>query len=228
MRHSLPDCLIFDWDGTLANSLDIIIKAFQTTACELGLDEPDALLLQNSMGEPPTTVIQRLYPELYTNDFAERFLTCFRAHYGKHSHSIQLLPSVLEVLQKLYLQGKTLAIASNKSKLLLETELEATQVRMFFSSIKSISDYPGKPNPAMLQAIMNETHHTPTQCLMIGDHHNDLLAARACQMRSLAVLTGSQDRCALSSYNPDFILKSASELLSAFNLQAQSTQENHE
>lgn len=219
MSNTLPECLIFDWDGTIADSIPLIIETFQRTATKLQLKVPRAAAIRESIGEPPHVALQHFYPTLYTESFGLRFYSHFRTIYtnGHANHLADTLPGIRLTIAKLYVEGKTLAIASNKSKQLLETELRITRMHAFFSVVACVSDYPAKPDPAMINAIIRQTQFSPCKCLMIGDHHNDILAARAAGIRSLAVLTGSQDRHVLADYHPDFTLETAADLLSHFS-----------
>ncbi|MEC8064141.1 MAG: HAD family hydrolase [Pseudomonadota bacterium] len=207
-------CIIFDWDGTLIDSIKPLIVAFNQTCDELSLARPDQDRLRKSFGNHSQTILKQLMaPSMEAKEF-ESFVITFEKLFFEHYRSLHpiLIENTKPTLVELKNQGYHICIATNAPRPVLLRGLKATGTMDLFDFTASADEFPPKPSPLMLEkcAIMTET--LPENCLMVGDHYNDILAGQAASMQTIGVLTGSQDRQGLSAHQPSDILPSAAEL----------------
>jgi phosphoglycolate phosphatase-like HAD superfamily hydrolase len=83
-----------------------------------------------------------------------------------------------------------------------------------FDVIITYNDTPGraKPNPYPLQLAASRLGVSEARSILVGDTHQDVLAARNARMRCIAVLWGYETEASLSRYSPDHMVSSPAEL----------------
>jgi phosphoglycolate phosphatase len=108
----------------------------------------------------------------------------FAADYSAHATvESRLFPDVLPVLTVLAQQGWRMACCTNKPERAARTLLQAVGVLPLLSAVGGGDSFPvRKPDPGHLLATLALAGGTPQTTLMLGDHHNDVLAARAAGM----------------------------------------------
>ncbi len=205
--------LIFDWDGTLLNSIGALTDTFFQTCKTFSLPTPTQADLQNSFGSPSESIVQRFFPDTCQKDphFVQNFIRTFRQ--GYLNSKPQLFTHSKETLILLHESGYTLCVATNKNRISFDQELQQTGLDHLISLSKTPTECAAKPNPAMLHSICNTLGVAPENCVMIGDHSNDIVAAHEASMPAVLLLQGKKtDPNAFSSLNPEAILKSIEDL----------------
>ena len=204
--------LIFDWDGTLLDSISPLTEAFILTCSQLNIECPDQNAIRASFGNPPQTIVQSFFPKLVAEDtkFFNKFVTLFRGLYSQQAPC--LFSQSKTTLEKLQSAGYSIHIASNKTRQLLEKEIHSTGLIDIIKSSKTPSEHAAKPEPEMLQAICNQEVIPPETCLMIGDNANDILAAHAAGIPTVILGYNHKQAQSLSTYHPEAILDSIIEL----------------
>lgn len=204
---------IFDWDGTLIDTIHSIEQAYLHAARDHCLPDPCMQAVRKSIGSPPMQAIAEVFPDQQSDTFVSSFVTTFRKHYQQHQPS--LIPGAKETLYQLHAHGKKLAIASNKELATLQREIHAHGLSNLFHCVQSVCLNAPKPSPAMLQAACDALGLPPHACCMVGDHHNDVLAAKAMHMPCIAVLTGSQTKDELAMHQPNYVFASVHALITS-------------
>ncbi len=198
----MPELLIFDWDGTLCDSLSRIALCLQLSAADAGLPEPSLASAKNIVGLGLDEVMSELFPSA---DNATR--VDLRTSYSKHfiredSTPSAFFPGVREHLEKLREQGFVLAVATGKSRKGLDRVLDAVDMAGFFHSTRCADETASKPHPAMLFSLLDEFGVAPGAALMIGDTSYDMEMARTAEVPRLAVSYGAHSRERLLEYQP--------------------------
>jgi len=198
----VPELLIFDWDGTLCDSLARIALCLQLSAADVGLPPPSVAAARNIVGLGLDEVMRELFPGV---DAATT--TKLRASYSLHfiredSTPSAFFPGVRTHLEKLRGQGFSLAVATGKSRKGLDRVLEAVGMQSFFHSTRCADETASKPHPAMLFSLLDEFGVAPESALMVGDTSYDMEMARAAQVPRLAVSYGAHCRERLLEYQP--------------------------
>jgi phosphoglycolate phosphatase len=148
------DLIIFDWDGTLFDSVGQIVRSLQFAAQQFQqpLLDDDA---KSVIGLGLPEVMQRLFPQV--PELHQQILTCYGQHYVENSGSDVWFDGVAELLDALKAQGKLLAVATGKSRKGLDRVLAQTQSANKFVATRAASETRSKPDPLMLQEILNVT-----------------------------------------------------------------------
>lgn len=197
---------IFDWDGTILDSIDTIVNSVHGAARDLNLSILDNQTVKNIIGLRLDTAIRQLYPELSADE-----LTLFLEKYTKHFHSLEktapnLYPNVLETLHKLRESHVLLAVATGKSRVGLDRILKMVGMTDFFDATRCADETAGKPDPKMLNELLDQFGLSNKEAVMIGDASFDLQMAHNAGIDCIAVSYGAQPAKALKDYTPLHII----------------------
>ncbi|WP_179998736.1 HAD family hydrolase [Acinetobacter sp. YH12239] len=201
--------IIFDWDGTLFDSVGQIVKSLKFAAKQFNqpLTDEDA---KSIIGLGLPEVAQVLFPQV--PDLHEAILQSYSAHYVEHSKHDRWFDGVAEMLHDLKESGIHLAVATGKSRKGLDRVLEQTQSVRLFSSTRAASETKSKPDPLMLAEILAETGFNADQAIMVGDTSYDLEMALNIRMPSVGVTYGVHLPEVLQQYHPLAVVDSIDEL----------------
>nr|WP_283776976.1 HAD-IA family hydrolase [Pseudomonas syringae] len=209
--------LIFDWDGTLADSVGRIILSMRTAAIETDLEIRDDTAIKGIIGLGLPEAIRTLYPQISGNQLIE-----FRQHYADSYMAMDSVPSplfdgVVESIQAFREDGYRLAVATGKARRGLDRVLKANGWQDYFDATRAADETASKPDPLMLNEIMAHCGVAPQRSLMIGDASFDLLMARNAGMDSVAVGYGAQPLESLRQFEPRLAIEHFSELRTWLN-----------
>ena len=194
--------LIFDWDGTLMDSAARIVASFQAAIAELGFEKRSPAQIRDIIGLGLETAIATLFPSL-SAQHRDQLADCYRQHFLKtHTLPTPLFPGVADTLHQFYVAGYLLAVATGKSRRGLNNALSETHLAHIFHSTRTADETCSKPNPQMLQEIMDELSVLPTDTLMIGDTEYDLQMAHNAGVASVAVNYGVHEQTRVLANNP--------------------------
>lgn len=207
------DLLIFDWDGTLINTIDWITYCLQTAALRCGCVVPEAQAAKNVIGLSILEATSTLHPEVDEQTHANLVKSYADEYNSKQLSRMDLFDGTYEMLQDLKNLGYTLAVATGKTRKGLQAALDATQTEHLFTVTLCADETRSKPDPLMLQQIMQETGKQPEHSLMIGDSVHDLQMANNATISSVAVCSGANSKDVLQTFQPMLCLNDVSELL---------------
>lgn len=206
--------VIFDWDGTLADSTDHIVAAMQAAIAEMGLefrsDEICRAQIGLGLGETARSLFPQL-PEERVNTFRQTYSKRYLA-LGKDQFKLCLYEGALQALTRLRDSGHQLAIATGKSRAGLNRVLNELELADRFVATRASDETASKPDPLMLNELLRETGFTASQAVMIGDSSYDLAMAQSIGMPRIGVSYGVHSVEKLSSYKPAAIANSVIEL----------------
>lgn len=207
--------LIFDWDGTLVDSIGRIVASLRHAAETCDLDQLSDERLKGIIGLGMVEAIDSLYPQLRSSVELE----CFRQAYGEHYMALEnqpsaLFPGVLEALDSFRAEGYQLAVATGKSRRGLQKVLEGHGWLEFFDVTRCADETASKPDPLMLHEILRHCRMRPEQALMVGDSLFDLQMARRAGVHSVAVGHGALPLELLQAESPELAINHFDELRS--------------
>lgn len=211
----MPDyrLLIFDWDGTLVDSIGRIVDSIRaaSAACELPQRSDERIRGIIGLGLPEA--VASLYPELDDARCIERF----RRHYSEHYLALEAEPSplfegVAEALEDFREAGYLLAVATGKSRQGLDRVLRGRGWEDFFDVTRCADESASKPDALMLAQIMAHCRVPAAHALMVGDSVFDLQMARNAGVDSVAVGYGAQSLEALRDHAPRLAISAFPEL----------------
>ena len=205
--------LVFDWDGTLMDSIGTIVDC--TMAAFEGIDDvepPAPERVRESVGLGLVEMMQRYFPswdESLSNRLIDNYRRLWRSDYKDR---VALFPGSFATVRALHEAGYLLGVATAKGRAGLERELDASGLRPFFHATRTVDEAPSKPAPGMLLGLFGELGVSPREALMIGDTSFDLEMAANAGCPAIGVLSGGQRLEHLVPHRPLAVLASVREL----------------
>jgi|LauGreStaDraftv2_3_1035109.scaffolds.fasta_scaffold19264_3 phosphoglycolate phosphatase len=190
MQNNNYDLIIFDWDGTLANSTQLIIDAICKGSVDVGLPEPTQEAASSIIGLGFREATYDLFGHIPDTKLSE--LTARYSHYyGLGEDHIPLFDGVPEAIAHLTEKGVPLAVATGKGRRGLNKALANSGIAHYFIATRCVDECHSKPHPQMILDLMSEVAATPERTLMIGDTSFDLQMAKNANVASLGVTYGA-------------------------------------
>ena len=205
------DLIVWDWDGTIANSTGMIVDAIVLAAAQVGLPALDPIAASNIIGLGLKESIHSLFGDLAA-DKAQQLASQYNANYYAGESAIPLFDGARELIIELHRRGSKLAVATGKGRRGLDLALEHCGLAQYFHETRTMGECFSKPHPQMLDELMEELVVRPERTLMIGDTSYDLEMAQNAGVSSVAVTFGAQSRDKLVRYNPLVIFDKFSDL----------------
>jgi phosphoglycolate phosphatase len=201
-RQSNYRLLIFDWDGTLSDSLQHIVHSVRFAADKLDFPKRSDEEIKNIIGLGLAEAMQSLFPEI--NDLQRDALTeHYRSYYlATTGDGVDLYPDVKKTIKQLYEDGYDLAVATGKSRRGLDRALSESGLVDYFHYSRCADETFSKPHPLMLEDIIDYSGADKAEVLMIGDTEHDLQMANNAGICSAAVTYGAQSSDYLSKFKP--------------------------
>ncbi|MGH7562992.1 MAG: HAD family hydrolase [Gemmatimonadota bacterium] len=208
------DAVVFDLDGTLADTLSDIAAAMNYALARNGLHERDPDEYRSLVGEGVIRLVERAVP-VDRPDLVEPVLTDLRAHYGEHMlDRTRAYPEVPELLDGLGDRGLPMAVLSNKPQAATTWMVE----RMFgedrFATVRGgRDDMPLKPDPTALLEIVRALDIEPGRSAYVGDTRTDMETAVAAGVLPVGAAWGFRDRRELVEHGARAVIARPLELL---------------
>ncbi len=207
------ELLIFDWDGTLVDSIGRIVESILFAAADCELPALDEASIKGIIGLGLPEAIAALYPEVSDERTVEAFRRAYAGHYlSLETEPSALYPGVAEALRAFRGHGYFLAVATGKGRRGLDRVLAGHGWGDFFDVTRCADETLSKPNPQMIHEILAHCGVGPERALMIGDSVFDLEMARRAGVDSVAVTYGAQPLEVLQACMPCLAIKHISEL----------------
>jgi len=168
--------VICDLDGTIVDSRLDLTNTVNHVRAHYSLSPLDLQTVTSYVGDGAKALISRAMRDSNVDIYeALELMQKFYAENIPDEKSIY--PTVIDGLKILKKKGYKLAVATNKPHAATEQLLDTLELSQYFDVILGAkSDYPLKPDPAMLNIAMEETNSSPEGSWMIGDNHTDLLS----------------------------------------------------
>ena len=205
------DLIVFDWDGTLADSTAIIAQALQSACRDLGEPVPDDVAARFVIGLGLADTFALIAPQLASHRHGE-LRERYRHHYLARDATVPLFPGARELLDDLRRAGHRLAVATGKSRVGLDRSLIGHLLVDHFHATRCADEGRPKPHPDMLLHLMARLRVAPERTLMIGDTTHDLELARAAGTHAVGVAYGAHELEGLVAAKPLAIVHSIAEL----------------
>lgn len=205
---------IFDFDGTLADSKEIIGEATNRALADCGYSPLDPEQIYDLIGLPLSLSLGRFLGEKGTEEEVQRVFERYRYHwYELEPGRIHLFPGVRELLEALQQASVQMAVATSKSMKGLDRMFDMLDLRDYFAfAVTNDLVTNGKPHPEMIEQALQHCRVGPQEALMIGDTTYDLQMGRAAGVDTCAVTYGSHSAETLAEESPTFVADSVEEL----------------
>ena len=205
------DLIAFDWDGTLFDSTQIIVRCIQAAVVDVGGARPSdaaaayviGMALMQALAHAAPDVPPEKYPELGNR---------YRYHYVKHQNDLALFTGVLPMLDALKARQHLLTVATGKSRRGLDEALRSVELAGVFDGSRTADETAGKPDPMMLLELMQEYGVEPSRVLMVGDTTHDLQMAVNAGCASVGVSYGAHAPGEFQALQPLYVAHSVPDL----------------
>ncbi len=203
--------VLFDLDGTIIDSIDLILRSYRhTLRAHRGLEPPDEVWMKG-LGTPLWVQFRD-----WTDDPAEieAMVATYRAYNLEH-HDALVRPydGVVQAVRDLKARGKTLGLVTSKMKSGAERGLRVAGLEQVFDTIVGSDEveHP-KPHPEPVLKALQRLGAPPGDAVFVGDSRHDIECGRAAGVKTAAVLWGPFDRSHLADLAPDYWLEDPADL----------------
>ena len=203
--------VVFDWDGTLADSTSMIASAIQEALRDMGEAVPEERAAKYVIGLGLSDALRSVAPQLAVHRHAE-LAAHYRKHYLAREEEIPLFDGAAELLEELEVAGHLLAVATGKTRMGLDRVLRRNGLQKRFHATRCADEGFPKPHPDMLLHLMDRLGVASEETLMIGDTTHDLELARNAGASAVAVAYGAHEVEGLARLKPLAVVHSVAEL----------------
>jgi HAD superfamily hydrolase (TIGR01509 family) len=205
--------VLFDWDGTLADTRSVIVESFQKALSTVGSKTSDEFI-ERRIGTGAERTFKEILQQSGTpfDDAVVKSLVEKKVQAEiEATGTVRLFEGAIELLESL--QGRVkLALASMNNRKVIDHLLTATDTRRFFDVIVAVEEVSRfKPDPEIFLKCASQLNVSSKDCVVVEDSVFGVQAARAAGMGCVAVLTGVYGRAELEKANPGLIVHSLSE-----------------
>jgi phosphoglycolate phosphatase len=203
--------VLFDFDGTLADSYEAIAASVNYVRGHYGLSKLTTDEVKRNVGRGAEYLLTQTVPG---GDLRSDLIRYRQHHPSVLTKLTYLLPGTQELIPALKRSGKKLGLCSNKPRIFSVAILKHFDLANQFDAILGPEDVPlPKPAPDMVRVCLERLNVPDEQALYVGDMTVDIQTARAAGVRVWAVPTGSEDWQTLKDAKPDRMLNGLQEMV---------------
>lgn len=197
--------LLFDLDGTLIDSIELILGSMRHAFAKCGRPAPSDAEWLTGVGTPLRSMFQR-----YAHDeHIEELIAAYREHqFANHDQLVRCYDEVADTLAVLSDRGHPMAVVTSKGEGLARRGLEHAGILRFFTTVVGLDSCTRhKPDPEPVLTALNRLGYQPFEAVFVGDSVHDVEAGNAAGVLSVAALWGPFTRNQLAAAHPARFLK---------------------
>ncbi len=183
--------VIWDWNGTLLNDIEMVVDAIGTVMLEYGLTPPTVLEYSQIFGFPVSDYYQKLGFDFSKTPF-EEISQKFVANYMKNVVTCRLHSGVEQLLSALKSSGTRQSILSAGHEDSLKLHLKHFKIDSFFDHVFGLNDHNAKSKVRRGEELIAQAKHSLEETLLIGDTDHDLEVGKALGIEVLLLADGHQ------------------------------------
>jgi len=201
MSTKSPETIIFDFDGTIADTMSLTFSVYNAIAPAFGCKQVTGAECE---------LLRMRRPQEFFRDFGmtiwkiPRFAMSMRSEIGKRISEIGLFPGMPEILIQLARDGYRLGIISSNAEATIRTVLEKHHLATLFDFIWSGKNVFGKEH--VIKKCLRQKKITKHSAMYIGDETRDVEAVKKTGIAMIAVTWGYSARELLTQVNPDALV----------------------
>lgn len=211
--------IIFDFDGTLADTHELIVRTNQEAMKAMNYPVRDEEAIRKTIGLPLEAGIRTLFPEL-TDEVIPEWCAMYRKVFDVLKNQIVpvLFPEVNETLEWLCKKGYVLTVASSRHSSSLNAFLRDMGIAPCFRYVLGADNVAkAKPDPEPVLQTLRDLGYPPAETLVVGDMPVDILMGARAGAGTVGVTYGNSNRPELTLAGADYVLDRFSELKSVLN-----------
>lgn len=207
--------ICFDFDGTLADTRIGVIRTFQATFREMGLEVPSEEKISSTIGLVLPEAFGKASSQINTPQLAEEAASIYRRVFPEVGMAVTTafegVPQLLETLRE---SGIIMMVTTSRSHASLEALAEQLGIRSYFVAMYGAEDVVNhKPAPDLVNLALEKQNLRPEEVLVVGDTVFDLLMGQGAGCAVCGVTWGNHSAAQLRCAKPDFVVDTISELL---------------
>lgn len=207
------DTILFDFDGTIMDTADVIIGSWQHTFMKFEGKERPVEEIVKTFGEILSHTISKVLPDVDSQDAIEAYRSYHRDNFGERISVFEGIPELLAELKK-----RNMKIGLVTSRIAGPTweGLRRHSLDQYFDVVVSCDDTDKhKPDPAPVNIALERLGSKPENAMMLGDTMFDILCARNAGVKSVLVgwHVAMSPEDISGTDGPDFIIEKAEDLL---------------
>ncbi len=205
------DTALFDLDGTLLDSVDLIVESYQHTCRAHDLPVPSRSLVLAGMGTPLRVALAEL---IGSPDLMEACLATYRAfNLEHHDRMVRPYPGVVEMLHDLHADGIRLGLVTSKLHAGARRGLRLIGVESLFEVVIGADDvtFP-KPHGEPVTTALDRLGMPTGSCCFVGDSLHDMHSGTAAGVTTVGITWGPFDAAHLAAADPTWICHTPTEL----------------
>jgi HAD superfamily hydrolase (TIGR01509 family) len=207
------EAVVFDWDGTLADTRRVIVASFQKALSQIGCNISDEFIEQRiGIGSAETfREILRSSGTSFDEALIKRLVVMKVRNEIELGGNVRLFGGAVELLRSLHGKVK-LGLASMSDRAVIDHMLKLTGTQRFFAAVVTADEVVNpKPSPEIFLKCGGKLGARPERCVVVEDSVFGVEAAKAAKMKCIVVLTGVHSREVLEKAKPDLVVKSFKE-----------------
>ncbi len=200
--------IIFDFDGTIADTLDTVIRIINRVAVEFGYQPVSQPELAEWKNLTARQIIKKSGVSIFKLPF---FIKKAKAELNQEIQTVHPFPGIPEVLQELKKSTKQMGIITSNSQANVMLFIKQNNLEDIFDFVYSGSTLFGKSQ--LIDGFLERENIRPEEVIYVGDETRDIEAARRSQIKAIAVTWGFNSKQVLAAHNPDFLIDQPQELI---------------
>ncbi|WP_442596204.1 pyrophosphatase PpaX [Neobacillus sp. D3-1R] len=202
--------ILFDLDGTLIDTNELIIASFLHT---LEKYYPSQYKREDVLPFLGPTLRETFEP--MDKDRVDEMIATYRDfNISNHDAFVTIFPTVLETVKTLKNQGFKVGIVTTKLSDVVMMGLRLTKLDSLFDVIVALDHVEkAKPDPEPIFKALEQLGSKPEEAIMVGDNHHDILAGKNAGTKTAACSWSIKGREHLAQYNPDYMLEEMADIL---------------
>ena len=218
MKFETTRAILFDLDGTLIDSVPDLAAAVNATLERYGHDTVEEERVRRWVGNGARVLVRRALENAASDvSFDEALQTFMQTYEARMCDRTRCYEGVPETLATLRERGYRMGVVTNKPHRFVAPILEHLKIEGFFDAILGGDALPEKkPHPLPLLTMAERFGARTAECAMVGDSKNDILAAKAAGMPSVAVMYGYNYGEPIEETEPDLVVDDFRRLTEVF------------
>ncbi|MBN9655871.1 pyrophosphatase PpaX [Halobacillus sp. GSS1] len=202
--------ILFDLDGTLIDTNELIIASFTHTIEQYSDRSYEREEILDFIGPPLRESLHKVNP-----DKVEEMVETYRKHnIENHNRYVKAYEGVVETIETLKEQGYKLGIVTTKMRNTVHMGLELTNLDGLFETVVTLDDVTNaKPHPEPIVKALNQLDSQASEAMMVGDNTHDIEAGQNAGTKTAGVAWTVKGRKVLDDLNPDYMLDNMRDLL---------------
>ncbi len=211
--------VVFDWDGTLADTKKAVVESFRRVLTEIGCTVNNEFL-ERRIGTGTRKMLEDALNKCnitFDNEMLEE-LTRKKVRLQKElSETVNLFEGATDLLDALYGRIK-IALATMSSRPVIDKLLSEKKIKTYFNAVVTADEISKpKPDPEIFLLSATRLNLPPEDCVTLEDSIFGVKAAKTAKMKCIAIPSGAYSREELKRENPDLMIDSLTQIEKMLN-----------